>query len=79
MINNILLLKKVLYYIYENKRVKLDKNIVNGKSGFTQLANNGFIVIFQIKDEYFAIITPKGIETLNASIEQAVYNENVSP
>ena len=70
MINNIILLKKVLSYVYEHKRIRLDKNIVNSQSGFTQLANNGYIVIFQMENQYFAIITPKGIETLTGLAEE---------
>jgi hypothetical protein len=70
MIKNKALLKKVLSYVYEQKRLKIDKNIVDSRAGFTQLANNGYIVIFQMKNQYFAIITPKGIETLNSLIEE---------
>jgi hypothetical protein len=70
MINNIKLLKKVLSYVYEHKRIRLDKDIVNSQAGFTQLANNGYIVIFQMENQYFAIITPKGIQTLTGLDEE---------
>jgi hypothetical protein len=64
MINNLTLVKKVLEYIYEKRKITLDEFAVSSAWGFSQLADAGFIKIQKIGDEYFATLTDKGIETL---------------
>ena len=64
MINNLPLVKKVLEYIFEKRKITLDEFAVNSVWGFSQLADAGLIKIQKIGNEYFATLTDKGIETL---------------
>jgi hypothetical protein len=64
MTNNLLLIKKVLQYIYEHKKVTLDETVMNCAWGFQQLAEEGYIIIQKIDSVHIATLTRKGIEIL---------------
>ena len=64
MIFSIELIKKVLNYIKKHESIKLNERMVNSKSGFTILANEGFIEIKLIDGQSFATLTDKGLELL---------------
>jgi predicted transcriptional regulator len=64
MINNLALVKKVLEYIFERRKITLDEFAVNSNWGFPQLAEAGLIRIQKKGNEYTATLTDKGIEIL---------------
>ena len=64
MINNFILLEKVLNYVAKHKQVILDERIMDGVAGFRQLADKGYIQIQKIEGQFFATLTNKGVETL---------------
>ncbi|MEJ7557068.1 MAG: hypothetical protein WKF66_02095 [Pedobacter sp.] len=63
--NNMPLLKRVLTYVSQNKKIKLDKTIMRSQAGFTRLAREGLIEINEIDNEHFATLTDKGLQALN--------------
>jgi hypothetical protein len=63
------LIKKVLGYIHEMKRVPLDKILLHEYSGFRRLQGDGYIDIV-IEDQIsYAILTIKGIKLLENSLD----------
>jgi hypothetical protein len=64
MINNLVLVKKVLAYIYQNEEIILDEVLINCNWGFNQLAEEGYIEIRRSDDRYVATLTLKGLKAL---------------
>lgn len=66
MINNLPLIIKVLTYVSQHKKVKLDETLIGSQSGFQRLAKEGLIEIKKIDNEYIASLTYKGLQILNS-------------
>ena len=64
MLNNLSLVKKVLTYVSEHEEVKLDQTVIDCKTGFNRLAEEGYLKIQEKDGEYIATITAKGLRAL---------------